>query len=435
MERHWGRERSLVSSIMKTRDTGSMRKPRLPGETRSCYNESMNVIAEIEQRVSGLRDEMVRLRRDFHRHPEPGFRENRTAGIIADYLRNLGMEVREGVGRTGVVGMLRGETPGRTLMLRADMDALPIQEKSLSPYRSTNPGVMHACGHDGHMAILLGAASILSGMKRRLRGQIKFVFQPAEEGAGGAKKMIEDGVLKNPGVDAAFGLHLITALPCGTLGWGKGTIMAAMDSFVLKITGRSGHSSMPETGIDAIRASARIIGDLHALNTANSESGASSLINIGTVRGGEASNVIAEEVELTGTVRTLNPEERASMQGCMRRLVARVADEFGAGFKLDYREGYPPVVNDAQMTDLLCRAAGDAPGVDGLLELPPLMASEDMAFYLREVPGCFFFLGAGNAEKGLTRPLHSSEFDFDESALAVGAMLFARLAASLPGME
>ncbi len=395
----------------------------------------MNIMVEIEQRVSGVRDEMIRLRRDFHRHPEPGFRESRTAGIIADYLRNLGMEVREGVGRTGVVGVLRGNAPGRTLMLRADMDALPIQEKSSSPYRSTNPGVMHACGHDGHMAILLGAASVLSGMRKRLRGQIKFVFQPAEEGAGGAKEMIKDSVLEDPGVDAAFGLHLITALPCGTLGWGKGTIMAAMDSFVLKVTGRSGHSSMPDAGVDAIRASARIVGDLHALNTVNSESGASSLINIGTIRGGQAANVIAEEVELTGTVRTLSPEERASMQDAMRRIVGRVTGDFGAGFDLDYREGYPPVVNDGEMTDLLCRVAGDVPGVGGLLELPPLMASEDMAFYLKEVPGCFFFLGAGNAEKGLTRPLHSSEFDFDESALAVGATLFAGLAASLPGME
>ena len=392
-------------------------------------------MVEIEQRVSGVRDEMIRLRRDFHRHPEPGFRENRTAGIIADYLRNLGMEVREGVGRTGVVGVLRGKSPGRTLMLRADMDALSIQEKSSLPYRSTNPGVMHACGHDGHMAILLGAASVLSNMRKRLRGQIKFVFQPAEEGAGGAKKMIDDGVLDNPRVDAAFGLHLITALPCGTLGWSKGTIMAAMDSFILKITGRSGHSSMPEAGVDAIRASARIVGDLHALNTVKSESGASSLINIGTIRGGEAANVIAEEVELTGTVRTLNPQERASMQNSMSRIVGRVTGEFGAGFDLDYREGYPPVVNDGEMTDLLCRVAGDMPGIDGLLELPPLMASEDMAFYLKEVPGCFFFLGAGNAEKGLTRPLHSSEFDFDESALTVGATLFAGLAACFPGME
>lgn len=392
-------------------------------------------MAEIGQRVSQVRDEMVRLRRDFHRHPEPGFREDRTARIIADHLRDLGMEVCEGVGKTGVVGVLRGAAPGRTLMLRADMDALPIQEKSSAPYRSTNPGVMHACGHDGHMAILLGAASVLSGMRRRLRGQIKFVFQPAEEGAGGAWKMIEDGVLKDPRVDAAFGLHLITALPCGTLGWGKGTIMAAMDSFVLKITGRSGHSSMPESGVDAIRASARIVGDLHALNAANSVSDSLSLINIGTIRGGEAANVIAEEVELAGTVRTLSTEARASMQDAMRRIAGRVTEEFGASFDLDYREGYPPVVNDGEMTDLLLRVAGNVPGVDGILELPPLMASEDMAFYLREVPGCFFFLGAGNAEKGLTRPLHSSEFDFDESALPIGAALFAGLAASLPGME
>lgn len=226
----------------------------------------MNLFDDISRRAAQIHDEMVRLRRDFHRHPELGFSEHRTAAKVASYLKNLGLDVKEGVGGTGVVGLLRGGSPGGTVMLRSDMDALPIQEKTSVPYRSENPGVMHACGHDGHMAILLGTATVLAGIARSIRGQVKFVLQPAEEGLGGASRMIEDGVLDDPEVNAAFGLHLITALPCGTVGWGNGTLMAAMDYFVLRIKGRSGHSSMPQEGVDAILASARVIEGLQSLN-------------------------------------------------------------------------------------------------------------------------------------------------------------------------
>lgn len=388
----------------------------------------MNIFDDISRRASAIQDEMVRLRRDFHRHPELGFREHRTAANVASYLKGLGLEVREGVGETGVVGLLKGNSPGGTVMLRSDMDALPVQERGSKPYRSENPGVMHACGHDGHMAILLGTASVLTSIAQRLRGQVKFVFQPAEEGLGGASRMIEDGVLDDPEVGAAFGLHLITALPCGTVGWGSGTLMAAMDYFVLRVKGRSGHSSMPQEGVDAILASARIVEDLQSLNRAGDGPAPCSLVNIGTIRGGDASNVIAEEVELTGTVRTLEPEVREAMPSSIRALVGKAVQSLGADFELDYHQGYPPVINDANLTGLMHRTAGDILGADRLFELPPLMASEDMAFYLQKVPGCFFFLGAGNPEKGLASPLHSSSFDFDESALATGATLLASLA-------
>ena len=394
----------------------------------------MEDLFDIGSRAAGMQDEMVRLRRDFHRHPELGFQENRTAAVIAAYLRGLGMEVHEGIGKTGVVGVLRGGAPGKTLMLRADMDALPIQERNDCTYRSVNPGVMHACGHDGHMAVLLGAAALMSEIRDRMKGRIKFVFQPAEEGSGGARHMIQDGVLKDPDVDAAFGLHLITALPCRTVGWGRGTIMAAMDSFTLRIKGRSGHSSMPEGGVDAIAASARIITALMSLNTVPGFSGRT-LINIGTIKGGDASNVIAEEVELTGTVRNLITGNRAAMPAAMREVIDGVVREVGAACELDYQEGYPPVVNDDEMTDLLCRTASEMLGESSLIELPPLMASEDMAFYLERVPGCYFFLGAGNPEKGLTSSLHSSLFDFDECILSTGAALFTRLAISFLGLD
>lgn len=388
---------------------------------------SMKIIPSIDQMVSEISGEMIRLRRDFHAFPELGFQEKRTSGIIAAYLKGLGMEVLEGVGKTGVAGLLKGTAPGRTIMLRADMDALPIQEKNDAAYRSTNKGIMHACGHDGHMAILLGTASVLSRCRDAFMGNVKFVFQPAEERIGGARCMIEDGILEDPKVDAAFGLHLFSAIPTGTVCWRKGIMMAAMDSFSLLIKGRSGHSSMPESGVDAIQAGARVITALRGLNRMDA-SGQSALINVGTIRGGTASNVIAEEVELTGTVRTLDNGVRAGFPAAMVSVIRDIATEMKAGIDLDYEHGYPPLSNDAEMTDHLLHTLADTPWRDGSIEIPPIMASEDMAFYLERVPGCFFFLGAGNAEKGLNKALHSSEFDFDESAMDIGATILSKLA-------
>lgn len=388
----------------------------------------MNDMPLIDHMVSEISAEMIRLRRDFHAHPELGFQEKRTSGIIAAYLKSLGLEVQEGIGETGVVGLLEGNLRGRTVMLRADMDALPIQEKNESPYRSVNPGVMHACGHDGHMAILLGTAAVLSRLREHLKGQVKFVFQPAEERIGGARCMIEQGVLEDPKVDGAFGLHLMSILPAGTLCWAKGIMMAAMDSFTLRIKGKGGHSSMPEGGVDAIRTGARLILELQKLNTKKPSAFKSSLINIGTIRGGDAANVIAEEVELTGTVRTLDKSVRASFPAAMVNIIQEIATDMKASFVLDYEHGYPMLVNDPDMTDLLLHIAAGTPWKDNLLEIPPIMASEDMAFYLEQVPGCFFFLGAGNTEKGLMSPLHSSSFDFDESVMTIGASILTRLA-------
>lgn len=387
----------------------------------------MKNIKSIDQMVSEISGEMIRLRRDFHAFPELGFQEKRTSGIIVAYLKGLGMEVREGVGKTGVVGLLKGTAPGRTVMLRADMDALPIQEKSNAPYCSANKGIMHACGHDGHMAILMGTASVLSRLRGHFRGNVKFVFQPAEERIGGARCMIEEGVLENPEVDAAFGLHLFGAMPAGTICWCKGIMMAAMDSFSLLIKGKSGHSSMPEGGIDAIQTSARLITALRELNKVDA-SLQSALINVGTIRGGTASNVIAEEVELTGTVRTLDKDVRAGFPAAMVSVIRDIATEMKASFELDYEHGSPPLANDPEMTDLLLHTVAGTPWRDTNIEIPPIMASEDMAFYLERVPGCFFFLGAGNVEKGLTKSLHSSEFDFDESAMDIGATILSKLA-------
>lgn len=378
-------------------------------------------------------DEMVRLRRDFHAHPELGLKEKRTSGIVADYLRGLGLEVETGIAGTGVVGLLAGGAPGRTLMLRSDMDALPVQEKGEAPYRSQTENVMHACGHDGHMANLLGTAAILSRFRQQLKGQVKFVFQPAEEYPGGAKLMVEEGVLENPRVDAAFGLHLVTSLPLGCIGWSRGVMMAAMDSFTLRIRGKSGHSAMPEGSVDAILASARVISALQGLIVQDVSSPKAALVNVGTITGGSASNVVAEEVVLTGTVRTIDRGVRAGFPAAMMRVIDEAAKGMKASFELDYEHGYPPLVNDPAMSDLIADVIRQTPWGQGLIELPPVMGSEDMSFYFEHVPGSFIFLGAGNPERGLTAPLHSSCFDFDESALVRGATIFSRLALTFLG--
>lgn len=393
----------------------------------------MNDLSLVDAEAARMGDEMVRLRRDFHAHPELGLKEKRTSGIVAGYLRGLGLEVETGIAGTGVVGLLAGGAPGMTLMLRSDMDALPVQEKGEAPYRSRTKNVMHACGHDGHMANLLGTAAVLFRFREWLKGQVKFVFQPAEEFPGGAKLMVEEGVLENPRVDAAFGLHLVTSLPLGCIGWSRGVMMAAMDSFTLRIRGKSGHSAMPEGSVDAILAGARVISALQGLIERDVSSPKAALVNVGTITGGSASNVVAEEVVLTGTVRTIDRDVRAGFPAAMMRAIGEAAGGMKASFELDYEHGYPPLVNDPAMSDLFADVIRQTPWGQGLIELPPVMGSEDMSFYLERVPGSFVFLGAGNPERGLTAPLHSSRFDFDESALVMGATLFSRLALTFLG--
>ena len=386
--------------------------------------------AMIDQKISELKDEMVRLRRDFHQHPELGFQEKRTAGIIADYLLGLGMEVFKGIGKTGVVGVLNGNSPGKTVMLRSDMDALPIQEINDVEYRSKNDGVMHACGHDGHMAILLTAARVLSGMRDKLHGRVKFVFQPAEESLGGARFMIADGVLDNPKVDAAFGLHLISQLPLGYVGWKSGPIMASMDPFTITIKGKGGHGAIPEGGIDAILISASVITALQGLVTKEISPMSPVVINVGTIKGGDAPNVIAETVVLEGTVRALDTNVQQTIPERMERIISGIAMSMGGSYELDYQSGYPVTVNDAAMTGIVRDIAVQVAGKEFALEVPSAMISEDMSFYLQKVPGSYFYVGAGNFENGLCQPHHNARFDFDEEALVVGARMMCNLALS-----
>jgi amidohydrolase len=380
----------------------------------------------IDEEATRLTDELIRLRRDFHRHPEKGFEEERTSSIIARYLAGLGLEVTTGIARTGVAGLLRGEKTGKTIMLRADMDALPIQEKSAVDYRSVNDGVMHACGHDGHMAILLGTARLLSASRSSFHGQVKFVFQPAEENLGGAKIMIQEGVLENPLVDAAFGLHLINQIPCGYIGCRSGAIMAGMDTFTVRVLGKGGHSAMPEGGVDAIAISGQIISSLY--NRVNQEISppVPLIINIGTVHGGNAPNIIADMVELSGTVRCLDEAVRKTIPVRMERALAGITSSMNGGYELSYEEGYPVTVNDEAMTRLVRQAAERIVGPAGIFEVPPSMASEDMSFYLQNVPGSFFFVGAGVPD-ARNEPHHNPCFDIDEESLSIGLKMMASI--------
>lgn len=378
--------------------------------------------------VRALLPALVATRRAIHQHPEPGFEEVRTAAAVAARLAALGLEVRTEVAKTGVVGLLRGARPGRTLLLRADMDCLPVEEQTGAPYASRRPGLMHACGHDGHVAMLLGAAEVLVTRRERLAGSVKLVFQPAEEGPGGARPMIEAGVLEDPRVDAAVGLHLLNDYPVGTVALRAGPVMAATDRFELRVRGRGGHGAAPHQTVDAILAAAHVVTALQAVAAREVAPGVPVVLSVGTIHGGFRYNVIAPEVELTGTVRSFEAALRESLPGRIERIARGVAQAYGAEVQLRYEFGYPATVNDPAMTELARAAAATVVGEAGVAAPRPLMGGEDMAYFLQAVPGCFLFIGSANAERGLVHPHHSPHFDFDEAALGIGVQVLVRIA-------
>jgi len=390
---------------------------------------------DLNRAARGLEDKMIAWRRDFHQHPEIGLQEERSAGIVAEHLRSLGLQVRTGVGRTGVVGLLEGGRPGKTLMLRADMDALPIQEQNDVPYRSQNDGFMHACAHDGHMAIMMGVAEILAGRRDRISGRIKFVFQPGEEGFGGAGLMIEDGVLENPKVDAAMGLHIWSGTPVGTIGVGEGPVMASADAFSIRILGESGHGAHPETAVDAILISGHVITSIQSLVSREVSAQTPLVVHIGMIRGGTAGNIVADRVTLRASTRALDEKLRQSIPERLDRLVGGIASAFGGRHEIRYIGGIGPVVNDAAVTTIVRDAAAVTVGPDNVILPEPSMGSEDMAMFLEKVPGCFFFIGARNADQGFDRAHHHPLFDFDEAALTIGAETLARAALNFLGAE
>ena len=365
--------------------------------------------------------DLVSWRRDLHRHPELGFHEIRTAGIVARHLGELGMEIQTGVGRTGVVGVLDGRQPGPVVMVRFDMDALPIVEETTHDFGSETPGVMHACGHDGHVAIGLGVATLLARHRQELRGSVKFVFQPAEEGEGGAVAMIQDGVLAGPRPDAAFGLHIYNQLPLGWVTAGAGPVMAAAERFQCRVTGRGGHGAMPHQTVDAIVVASQIVTALQTVVSRNVNPAEMAVVSVGSLHAGSAFNIIAEQAELWGTIRTLDEATHQTVLRRVREIVEGTARAMGASAQLDIEELTVAVVNDAQAAARVRQAAARVVGAENVSDQQLWVASEDMSYFLRTVPGCFFFVGASRAEKEF--PHHNPRFDFDEAVLAQGVAI------------
>jgi amidohydrolase len=374
----------------------------------------------------GLRDELVGWRRDLHRYPELGFEEMRTAGIVAGELAGFGYGVQTGVAKTGVVGLLNGSGSGPVVMLRFDMDALPVQEANEVEYASQIPGKMHACGHDGHLAIGLGVAKLLAHHRDRWLGTLKLVFQPAEEGMGGAEMMVQEGVLKNPPVDVVFALHLWNNLPLGQAIVTAGPLMAASDLWELTITGRGGHGAKPHQAIDPIVAAAQVIVGLQTIVSRSIDPQEPAVVSVGTIHGGQAFNIIPPQVELIGTIRSFDPEVRRTVLCRLQEIVEGICRAMGAQADLRIIPTCPAVINDPIVTGMTRAAAEAVLGPENVRGGERTMGSEDAAFYLQKVPGCYIFLGAANAERGLNYPNHNPHFDFDEDALPLGVAILAQ---------
>ena len=364
------------------------------------------------------------MRRDFHIHPELGFHEVRTAGIVAKELTNLGLEVHTGVGGTGVVAILEGTRPGPVVLVRADMDALPIIEETGAPYASQNLGVMHACGHDGHTGILLTVARMLNNHQNELAGTVKFMFQPAEEGMGGAEAMIDAGILASPKVDIALALHVWNEKPVGWIGIANGPAMAGAEIFNIKIRGNGGHGAAPHLAVDPILASAQVITALQGIVARNVPPLQTAVVSVCKIHAGETFNVIPPAVEMTGTIRTFEPAVRLLVLDRFNKTIRSVAEAMGCEADIDIQRLTPATINQsevsAQVTSVARRVFPDA-DVDGANFIT--MGSEDFAFVLEKVPGCFFFIGSANHEKGLDASHHHPKFDIDETSKPIGAAL------------
>jgi amidohydrolase len=383
-------------------------------------------LSRIRLEIRSLQSHLVVWRRHIHQHPELGFRERLTAEFIAEKLEEWGIPHQTGIAKTGIVATIEGNRPGKVLAIRADMDALPIQEENEVSYRSQHDGVMHACGHDGHVTIALGTAYYLS-QHRNFSGTVKMIFQPAEEGPGGAKPMIEAGVLNTPDVDAIIGLHLWNQLPLGTVGVRTGALMAAVETFDVTIHGKGGHGAIPQQTIDSIVVASQGVTALQTIVARNVDPIESAVVTIGKFHAGTACNVIADSAKLAGTVRYFNPNYAGYFQQRIEQVIAGVCQSHGATYALDYHSLYPPVINDGAIADLVRSVAETV--VESPIGVVPncqTMGGEDISFFLQTVPGCYFFLGSANAQKQLDYPHHHPRFDFDETALGMGVEIFVR---------
>lgn len=374
-------------------------------------------------RLEHLFPELVRLRREFHMYPELSFNEVATPEKIAEFLHDAGLQVRTGVGERGVIGQLKGEKAGKTVALRADFDALPIQDEKSVEYKSRVPGVMHACGHDVHTAALLGVAKVLSEVKDQLAGEVVFIHQFAEEVIpGGAQAMIADGCLND--VDVIYGAHVTPLLPIGTIGVGEGSMMAASDSFIIDIIGRGGHGASPHLTIDPVVIGSQVVLQLQQIISRGIDPLKPAVITIGSFNSGQGFNIIPESARLTGTVRTLDEQARDVIEHSIRQMTKSICEAAGATAKITYTRGYPVLCNHPCETAGVKQLAQDLVGKEYVQRLSPVMESEDFSSYLQQIPGCFFFVGGGNKEIGAVYPHHHPRFDVDERAILLIGKMF-----------
>ena len=386
-------------------------------------------LKNVRLEIRALQPQLVEWRRQIHQKPELGFQEKITAEFISQKLKNWGITHQTGIAETGIVAIIKGEKSGngKVLAIRADMDALPIQEENQVPYCSQQDGVMHACGHDGHTAIALGTAYYLNQHRQDFSGTVKIIFQPAEEGPGGAKPMIAAGVLKNPDVDAIIGLHLWNNLPLGTVGVRAGALMAAVELFRCTIFGKGGHGAIPHQTVDSVVVAAQIVNALQTIVSRNVNPIDSAVVTVGELHAGTAVNVIADTARMGGTVRYFNPDLAGFFKERIQQIIAGICQSYGASYDLDYIHLYPPVINDTGIAALVHSVAEEVVETPiGIVPECQTMGGEDMSFFLQEVPGCYFFLGSANPEKKLDYPHHHPQFDFDETALPMGVEMFVR---------
>ncbi|MEO8538864.1 MAG: M20 family metallopeptidase [bacterium] len=376
--------------------------------------------------VEALHESVVSTRRDFHEHPELSWQETRTQSVVLERLRSLGLTDVRPIAKTGATGLIQGSKKGRCVMWRADMDALPVPEKSSLPYSSKTADVMHACGHDTHMAIGLGIAAALAARRSSLSGSVRMVFQPAEEAAGGAQACIADGVLSAPHVDVALGLHISADVPLGAINVAPGPFFAAPTAFKITIEGRGGHAAAPHQSIDAIVVAAHVITALQTVVSRSMAPSDAAVLTIGKIAGGFRGNVIAESATMTGTIRSYTDSVREAMLRRTEEIVAGVCAAFGATFEFDHQTSCPPLVNDPGVAAFVRQQAEDYFGASNILAAPS-MGAEDMGVFLEQRPGCYFWLGARNEAKGIAGRHHDPAFMIDEDALLIGVEFGLRL--------
>ena len=378
--------------------------------------------------VDAYRDTIIRIRRDLHAIPEVAYHEIKTSTYIQNYLEQEEIPFTSGIAKTGILAVIETGRPGKTLMIRTDMDALPICEATGLPFSSTHEGSMHACGHDGHMAMALATASILNQNKEKFSGTIKFIFQPAEEGPGGAAKMIEQGVMDNPAVDYSLGCHLWPAVPEGKVGVRSGPLMAAMSRFDIAITGKAGHGAMPHLSLDALDTGVQVVNALQRLVSRKNNPIDPAVLTVGTFNSGTSYNIVSGEATISGTTRTFNKETWKAWERMIKTVTEGVCNSMGTDFSMKFDLGYPPVVNDCEIVEHVRNSIFQALGKDAVIEPEKTMSGEDMAFFLERSKGCFFFLGIGQKDEP---SLHNPHFNFNEDVLLLGVEIYLRTAKTL----